>query len=94
MTVDEPNRPDDVARRIRDFINDELLFEDIDVAADTPLLDDLIDSVGLMELVTFVEQEFELSVDQGEIDQRNFETVGAIAAWVEGLLEDKRSATR
>ena len=94
MTVDEPNRPDDVARRIRDFINDELLFEDIDVADDTPLLDDLIDSVGLMELVTFVEQEFELSVDQGEIDQRNFETVGAIAAWVEGLLEDKRSTAR
>lgn len=92
--MDESNRTEDVARRIRAFINDELLFEDIDVADDTPLLDDLIDSVGLMELVTFIEQEFELSIDQGEIDQRNFETVGAIAAWVEGLLEDKRSAAR
>ena len=92
--MDEANRTEDVARRIREFINEELLFEDVDVADDTPLLDDLIDSVGLMELVGFVEQEFELSIDQGEIDQRNFETVGAIAAWVEGLLEDRPPAGR
>jgi len=92
--VDEANRTEDVTRRLREFINDELLFEDVDVADDTPLLDDLVDSVGLMELVTFIEQEFELSIDQGEIDQRNFESIGAVAAWVEGLLEDKPSATR
>ena len=92
--MDEANRTEDVTRRLREFINDELLFEDVDVADDTPLLDDLVDSVGLMELVTFIEQEFELSIDQGEIDQRNFESIGAVAAWVEGLLEDKPSATR
>jgi acyl carrier protein len=91
--VDEPNRTD-VEGRIRAFINDELIFEDVDVADDTPLLDDLIDSVGLMELLTFIEQEFELTIDQGEIDRRNFESIGAIASWVEGLLEDKRSASR
>jgi acyl carrier protein len=87
-------RIDEVAVRVRAFITDELLFEDIEVADDTPLLDDLIDSAGLMELVTFLEQEFELSIDPTEIDQPNFETVGAIAAWVEGLLEEKPSATR
>ena len=90
--MEEPNRTD-VERRIRAFITDELLFEDVDIADDTPLLDDLVDSVGLMELVAFIEQEFELTVDQGEIDRRNFESVGAIASWVEGLLEDKRSAS-
>ena len=85
-------KTEDVTRRIREFINDELQFEDVEVADDTPLLDDLVDSVGLMELVTFIEQEFELTIDQAEIDQRNFETIGAIAAWVEGLLEDRPSA--
>ena len=88
----EPNRADDVATRIRAFITDELLFVDVALADDTPLLDDLVDSVGLMELVTFIEQEFELTIDHADIDQRNFESVGAIAAWVVGLLEDKRSS--
>lgn len=85
---------DDLARRIREFITEELLFEDVDVADDTPLLGDLIDSVGLMELVTFIEQEFELTIDHGEMDRRNLESVAAIATWVEGMLEDKRSASR
>jgi acyl carrier protein len=83
---------DDVARRIREFINDELLFEDVEVADDTVLLDGLIEPEGLMELVTFIEQEFELSIDEAEIDPGNLESVGAIAAWVEGLLEDQRPA--
>ncbi len=83
----------DAARRIRQFITEELLFGDAELTDETPLLADLVDSVGLMELITFVEQEFDLTIDQGEIDRRNFESVNAIAEWVEGLLEDRRSAS-
>jgi acyl carrier protein len=91
--MDQPNRTD-VANRVRQFIREELLFGDSEMTDDTPLLGDLVDSVGLMELITFIEQEFDLTIDQGEIDRRSFESVNAITDWVEGLLEERRSASR
>src|SRR5437879_4200567 len=60
---DDPRRNDAVAvdtrDRIRQFIKEEILFENQDaaIADDTPLLSGIIDSLGLTQMVAFIEDE-------------------------------------
>ena len=44
----------------------------------------LVDSLFALQLVMFVEQEFDLRVDGKDIDLDNFCTINAITAFVEG----------
>ena len=72
----------DVSDRIRAFVATELLFEDPraadSLADDSPLLT-LIDSLGLTQLVAFVEEEFRVEIDDVEVTADNFRTIGDLA---------------
>ena len=75
------------ADRIRGYIAEELL----DGAGrrldeDTPLLEGLLDSGALMRLVTFIEEEFQLSVDDSDVDATHFRTVRDVERFVESKL--------
>jgi len=86
----------DSKERIMSFIREELLFEDTnrELTDDTPLLgNDLIDSLGLMELVAFLEREFEVEIDDADIKAEHFRTVADIAALVERGTGQKRAAS-
>jgi acyl carrier protein len=78
--------PQDLASRIRAFIGEELLAEPpVPPLEDgTPLLNGLLDSSELMQLVTYLEEEFDVLVDDAEITTDSFATVGTIARLVEG----------
>jgi acyl carrier protein len=80
----------DVSARIRTFIGEELLAEKPMPPLDdgTPLLNGLLDSSELMQLVTYLEEEFDVLVDDAEITTDSFATVGSIAR----LVEDKRTS--
>jgi acyl carrier protein len=71
--------------RIRQFVRDEVLFDlgGAPVADETDLLDGKMDSLGLMRLVAFLEDEFDVEIDDVEINQENFRTVVDIARLVE-----------
>lgn len=63
----------DVAACIRDFIAKNLLFspEGYRYPDDTSFLDEgIVDSLGVMELVGFVQESFGLLVDQDEVVPR------------------------
>jgi len=51
--------------------------------ADALLDEGLIDSVGIFELVAFIERDFGVSVHDEEIVPENFETVAHIARFIE-----------
>jgi acyl carrier protein len=74
----------DVSDRIREFIATEVLFEETSSALmnDTPLLGGILDSLGLMQLISFVENEFEVEIDDAEVTADHFRTVGAIESLV------------
>lgn len=63
--------------RITDFISKELLFDDPNAAVtiDTSLLDGVIDSLALMQLVAFLEEEFGVDIEDAEITADHFRTV-------------------
>ena len=78
----------DVASRIIRFIEDEILFRrtGVTLTRRTTLDSGMIDSLGMASLVTFLEEEFELSVDVRDIFPGNFRTVGDIERLVRSKL--------
>ena len=71
----------DVSSKIRDFIRGSFLVDDF--ADDASFLaNGLIDSLGMMQLVAFVESEFGLSVKDTDLVPENFDSVARVAAFV------------
>lgn len=77
----------EISDRIRGFISTELMFEDASASLsdDTPLLAGVIDSLGLMQLISFIEEEFDVAIDDAEVTASNFRSV----ADIEKLIEQK-----
>ncbi len=46
----------------------------------------VIDSTGIMELLEFVEEEWEISVDDSELTPENFDSVTKVAGFVQTKL--------
>ena len=80
-----------IASRVREFINEELLRgEDVVVQRDNdPLLEGILDSVGLLQLVAFVEEEFEIQIDDAEIVAENFSSAETIEKLVQRQVQSK-----
>lgn len=77
---------------IRNFIATRLLYgnEGFTHADDTPLLrEGIIDSLGIVELVEFVQTQFGLKVEQQEVRPDNFDSVAKLAAFVRRKQGDK-----
>lgn len=76
----------DTTSRIRAFIVENFLFGDDGALVDdqASLIDaDLVNSTGILELVSFLEAEFGLSIADPEIVPENLDSVARLAAFVE-----------
>jgi len=74
-----------VPSKIRDFIARNFLFTDqgFDYPDDTSFLKEgIIDSLGIIELVSFVEKEFGISVADQELLPSNFDSVARLTAYI------------
>lgn len=75
------------AEQIHGYIADNFLYmrPDLEIEPDTPLLEtDVLDSMGVVELVGFLEEEFGIDVGNDEINEENFESVRSLTEYVEG----------
>ena len=71
--------------KIRAFIMENFLFgNDQGLNDDTSLLDEgIIDSTGILELVSFLEEEFSISVEDEEILPENLDSIKNVVAYLE-----------
>lgn len=72
--------------RIRAFLAEELLFGDADAlpADDASLLKEgIIDSMDILEVICFVEREFGVTVDDGDVVPDNFDSVAGMLAYLD-----------
>ena len=71
--------------KIRDFIVENFLFGSDDGLKDeTSFLDDgIIDSTGILELVNFLEEEFEIAVDDEELIPENLDSIKNVVGYLE-----------
>ena len=82
-------------QKIQHFIAENFLFrEDREsVADDESLLEaGLIDSTGVLELVAFLETEFQIRMADAEIVPENLDSVRSIAAYVRRKAADLQPA--
>jgi acyl carrier protein len=85
----------DTTFRIRAFIVENFLFGDESALVDdqASLIDaDLVNSTGILELVSFLEAEFGLSIADPEIVPENLDSVDRLAAFVSRKLAAKATA--
>ena len=69
--------------RIRQYIVDELHYSGPELTDDYPLLDsNVIDSLGIFHIVSFLEREFGVEVDDQELVPEHFGTIKDIAELV------------
>ena len=81
--------------RLRDFIAAELHFSGPrrQLSDDRPLIaDGIVDSLGLFELVGFVEQHLGVDVADDELVPENFATIATISRFVETKRSGRLSA--
>ena len=71
--------------KIRQFIVEDFLFgDDNGLKDDTSFLDEgIIDSTGILELVSFVEEEFSISVEDEELIPENLDSIMNVVAYLE-----------
>ena len=75
-----------IQKQVHAFIVENFLFGNPDEAFDdeTSFLESrIIDSTGILELVSFLESTFGLNIEDDELDPANLDTLNRIAAFVE-----------
>ena len=71
---------------IERFIIDELLAEPLpSIDPELPLFSSgMIDSMGMLRLITFLEEQFGIEVGDGDVGDDNFGTLARLSAFVDG----------
>lgn len=76
----------EMKNQIRGFIAENFLFSNngFDLDDDESFLEaGVVDSLGVLELVTFVEEKFDVPVSDDEIVPANFDSVNNLATYIE-----------
>ena len=80
----------DIGQEIRSYLTEEFLFGRTEnLNDDTPLLGNVIDSQGVIELVSFVQQRFKIEIDDEDVTTDNLATLKSVVALVEKKLRSK-----
>jgi|SRR5215831_13944106 len=74
--------------KIREFIIKNLYYAEGSALTDDAsfLAEGVIDSMGSMELVAFVESEFQIKVEMSEVVVKNFDSINKLAKFVRRKL--------
>ena len=78
----------DLKTKIKEFIVENFLFGNEDgLNNETSFLEEgIIDSTGVLELVTYLEEEFNISVEDEELIPENLDSIDNIAKYLESKL--------
>ena len=80
----------EIGQEIRTFLVDNFLFgRSEELRDDVPLLGDVIDSTGVVELVVFLQERFEITVGDDEVTTENLGSVQNAVAFIEKKLVHK-----
>ena len=79
--------------KIRTFIIDNFLFgaKDARVGDDQSFLESgIIDSTGVLELVSYVEESFAVEVKDEDLVPDNFDSISKLAAYIQAKVGERR----
>lgn len=76
----------DTKAKVKSFIIDNFLYGDDskDVGVDQSFYDNgIVDSTGVLAIINYIEENYNVSVADEEITPENFDTIGRIAEYIE-----------
>jgi acyl carrier protein len=77
----------EIEREIRNFLIEHFLSGHAEkLRDDGSLLGNVVDSVGVLDLVSFLQDRFKITVDDEDVVPGNLDTVNNLAAFVAGKL--------
>ena len=81
----------DLVNPVRDFVIENFLFgESGDFSEDTSFIDSgIIDSTGILELVAFLEETYDLNIEDDELLPENFNSLNEISRFLESKISGK-----
>lgn len=79
----------DIAQSLREFVQENFLFgEEANFFNDDSFLEQgIIDSTGVLELVTFLEELFEIAVDDDELVPENLDSIDNLVRFITSKRE-------
>jgi acyl carrier protein len=79
-----------IEQEIRKFLTEEFLSGNDEILnEDVPLMGNVIDSQGVINLVAFLQQRFDVEVGDDEVASSNFDSLKTVVAYVEAKLRSK-----
>lgn len=82
-------RADDI-EAVRRYLTDKFGDEAARLREDTPLLGELLDSIGVLSLATHLEDTYGINVGAHEMDPANFGSLGGIADFISRKVAAKK----
>jgi acyl carrier protein len=80
----------EIEQEIRSFLTEKFLFGRSETLNDeVPLLGNVVDSQGVIELIVFVQERFTIVVADEEVTTDNFASVKSVVALIEEKLHGK-----
>jgi len=78
----------DIVQTLREYIIENFLFEeDGSLQEDTSFLDSgIIDSTGMLELAHFIEDEFQINIEDEEMLPENLDSLKAVKEFISSKL--------
>jgi acyl carrier protein len=83
----------DVSETIRQFIIENFLFEDTDTLdEDTSFLETgIMDSTGVLEMVSFIEDSFSIAMSDEDLVPENLDSIGGVRRYIEKKHSERAS---
>lgn len=79
-----------IEQDIRNFLTEEFLSGNDEILnEDVPLLGNVIDSQGVLELVAFIQQRFNIQVEDDDVTTENLESIRSVIGLIEKKLRSK-----
>jgi len=85
MRIHEEDGMQEVEKKIRDFILENFLFteDQSELANSASFLEEgIVDSTGILEVISFLEDEFEVDIEDEEMVPDNLDSVNNIVAFI------------
>lgn len=80
----------EIDREVRSFLVSRFLSGCADRLHDGSLLGDVIDSTGILELVSYLQDRFAITVEDEEVVPDNLDSVNSLVAFVARKISKKR----
>lgn len=84
---------DEIRSRLRSFIGENFLYmrPGFELTDDASLMGNgIVDSMGVMEVIEFLEEQFGVTVSDAEITEANIGTLNAITSYVDAHRSEGR----